>query len=296
MKLPLLLCVLLSVQAWGQQPASPTDKVPSTPEINTILMESTFFLQGPSAREGEENMTRFGTGFIMARPAKQDSAVWQIILITAKHVFDDIKGDTATLTLRRRNTAGDVESFPWPITIRDHGKNVYVVHPTADVAAMDIQIPTDSIIYQLGANGSMTGINWLATDDFLRSIGIHPGDDLLCLGFPLGIQINSYPILRSGKIASYPVTPSKKVGPIAYDFRVYPGNSGGPVYFSYSDRAYKNQLRLGTTYQKIFGIVTQQASPIQNVDPSLGIIVPSIFIKETIDILAGFESKIKEDF
>lgn len=294
MKTRLLLILILSIQTWAQQPALPTHPVTeSTPEINTVLMESTFYIQGPSALPGEESKNRYGAAFVMIRPIK-DSSAGQFVLVTAKHVFEDIRGNTATIKLRRQNATGDIKVFPWPITIRSEGKNIYVVHPTADVAVIDIVLPTDSIINQIA--NSLTNINWLATDDFLSDISIHPGDDLLCLGFPLGIQLNGYPVLRSGKIASYPVTPLKKVGLIAYDFRVYPGNSGGPVYLSYASRVYKGTLRINTTFQKIFGIVTQQASPIENIDPSIGVIVPAIFIKETIDILAGFESKIKEDF
>ncbi|MGC2476180.1 MAG: trypsin-like peptidase domain-containing protein [Candidatus Sulfotelmatobacter sp.] len=294
MKTPLLVLLVLASQLSAQQPASPAKtNAPHSPEINTVLMESTFYIQGPSARPGEERKNRFGAAFVMLRRAKAESDAGQFVLITAKHVFEDIKGDTAILTVRRRSASGNIELVPWPINIRSNGKNIYTVHPTADVAAIDIGLPKDSIVAQLE---SMTNINWLATDEFVNDINLHPGDELLCLGFPLGIQMNGYPVLRSGRIASYPVLPLKKVGLLAYDFRVYPGNSGGPVYFSYSDRAHREGLKLGVVYQKVFGLVTQEASPIENVDPSLGVIVPSVFIKETIDILAGFESKIKEDF
>jgi hypothetical protein len=91
-----------------------------------------------------------------------------------------------------------------------------------------------------------------------------------------------YSVLRSGKLASYPILPLRKAGKILYDFRVYPGDSGGP---------YKHQMNFGVTYQKLFGLVTQQANPINDVDPSLGVIVPAIYIKETIDKLAGFVYK-----
>jgi S1-C subfamily serine protease len=288
-----LLIFQLAIQTWAQQvPPQGNQGIAASPEINTVLMESTFLIQGPSALAGEENKTRYGAGFVMVRPVKQDSTDGQLVFVTAKHVFEDIKGETATLTVRRRTAAGDIALVPWPIQIRSKGKNVYVVHPTADVAVIDVFLPTDSIVVQ---SRMVTNINWLATDDFMSGIALHPGDELLCLGFPLGAQPNGYPVLRSGRIASYPVVPLKKVGSLAYDFRVYPGNSGGPVYFTYTNRAYKGTLNMGLTLQKVVGIVTQQLSSTNNIDLSLGVIVPSVFIKETIDILAGFESKIKED-
>ena len=143
-------------------------------------------------------------------------------------------------------------------------------------------------------------MNWLATDEFLASIDIHPGDELLCLGYPLGLAANDayYPILRGGRIASYPVIPLKKVHRILYDFQVQPGNSGGPVYFSFVGRIRKGHLQsFGTvmTYQKLIGLVTQKVDPVGNIDPSIGSIVPSVYIKETIDLLSGFESKIVDD-
>jgi len=47
--------------------------------------------------------------------------------------------------------------------------------------------------------------------------------------------------------------------------------------------------------QKLIGLVTQKADPVGNIDPSLGVIVPSVYIKEAIDMLSGFESKTLDD-
>jgi hypothetical protein len=294
----LLLALVLASPVFAQQvvpPSSDVHKPPHSPEINTTLMETTFLVSGPSARAGEQDKDRFGVGFVLLRHVKQDSDETRYVLVTAKHVFEDIRGDTAILLLRKRNLVGDPVPFPFPISIRDKGKNLYTGNLDADVAVIDVALPKDSIVVQLGPE--ITNINWLATDEFLKDIKIHPGDELSCLGFPLGLAGSDadYPVLRSGKIASYPIIPLKKARRIAYDFHVEAGNSGGPVYFSFNYRPYKDVLSFGLTYQKIFGLVTEKVNPVGDVDPSIGIIVPSIYIKETIDLLAGFESKIKED-
>lgn len=218
-----------------------------------------------------------------------DKGAW--VLITAKHVFDDIRGETAIVNLRKRNDAGDIFFVPYQLKIRDHGKILYTTHPTEDVAAIDVPFQPDTIIYQMGS--SIPTSNWLASEQFLQDVEIHPGDELLTLGYPMCLAANNagYPILRSGKLASYPILPLKKAGKILFDFRVYPGNSGGPVYLAYSYRPYKHQVNMGVTYQKLFGLVTQQAGTINDVDPSIGVIVPAIYIKETIDKLSGFEYK-----
>ena len=88
----------------------------------------------------------------------------------------------------------------------------------------------------------------LADYDVFTKFEIHPGDELFCLGFPLAQGSNDagFPILRSGKIASFPVIPAKIVKTFLFDFEVFSGNSGGPVYFAQSGRTYRGALRSGT--------------------------------------------------
>jgi len=88
---------------------------------------------------------------------------------------------------------------------------------------------------------------------------------------------------------SYPLTPMKTIGRIDFDLFVYPGNSGGPVYFSYSNRVFKGQMHLGMSNQGILGLVIQEthSAIAQFADKPLnyGIVVPAPFIRETIDML-----------
>jgi hypothetical protein len=70
---------------------------------------------------------------------------------------------------------------------------------------------------------------------------------------------------------------------------VYPGNSRGPVYSTYSNRVFKGHMHLGMSNQGILGLVIQEthsAIP-QFADKPLnyGIVVPAPFIRETIDML-----------
>jgi hypothetical protein len=266
-------------------------------------METTFLILGHSARAGEEDKSRTGTCFIMTRPTKPGPTSGPydatFVLVTAKHVLADIRGEQATVMLRKRNGTGDAVRVPFPLKIRDHGKNLYTEHPSADVAVIDVAFPNDSIIFEVAKANNIAQISWLATDDFLRDIQIHPGDQLFCLGYPFGKSANDagYSVLRSGEIASYPIIPLKKAGEILYDFRVNPGDSGGPVYLAMTDRIYKGQFNPMTriVYQKIFGLVTKKADAVDNVDPSIGLIVSSIYIKEAIDRMAGFEATITDN-
>src|SRR5580704_6918287 len=130
--------------------AGTVDTSAHAPEINTTLMETTFLITGPSSHVGEENERRFGTAFVMARRVRADSNDGVRVLVSARHVFDDIKGDYATVMLRRRANSGAIEPLPVQVKIREGQKNLYVVHPTADVAAIDINVPDDTIAAQLG--------------------------------------------------------------------------------------------------------------------------------------------------
>jgi hypothetical protein len=81
--------------------------------------------------------------------------------------------------------------------------------------------------------------------------------------------------------------PSKLHKNLLFDFRVFKGNSGGPVYFVDRNRIYGNSTHLGETLQMLVGLVTSQASAalVNNTDLQLGIVIPAVFIKETLDML-----------
>jgi hypothetical protein len=95
-----------------------------------------------------------------------------------------------------------------------------------------------------------------------------------------------FPILRSGIISSYPLTPASSVKFIGFDFRVYKGNSGGPVYFKYTNRTYSTGTHLGETAHGIIGLVSQQVEdPNSKTEISLAHVVSGQFIVETINRL-----------
>jgi len=97
-----------------------------------------------------------------------------------------------------------------------------------------------------------------------------------------------FPILRTGRIASYPLTPMHVVKQWVFDAHVFNGNSGGPVYFTSVNRLFKNQIHFGVS-RGILGLVTQEGhSPLPefaNRDLDYGVVVPAQFIRETLDML-----------
>jgi hypothetical protein len=235
-------------------------------ELNTILMNSTFKIVGPNARI--KGNIIFGTVFIMAKPIKETPDRGYYVLVTAAHVLDKIGGEEA--------------AFGYPIQIRTGSSNLYTTHPEGDVAAMYVRLPHDIDITPLT-------IEALVDDATLERLQVHPGDELFCLGFPLDVDLNGFPILRTGTLASYPITPSKTVKKYYYDFHVFPGNSGGPVYFSFVNRINANAAHFGSNDQGVIGLVVEQLSSARPEfkDLSLDVsrVVPSSYIRDTIALL-----------
>lgn len=261
-------------------------------ELNTVLMLSTFKIEGRTAT-GQPTM---GTAFIVGRPLDKppanDPYAGRYVLVTAAHVLEEMQGETATLHLRRKVDANTWVRVPHPVAIRANGQPLWKKHPDADVAVMYVALPPDDsrVI-------AMTDV--LADDNLLANFEIHPGDDLECLGFPFGQESNDagFPVLRSGKIASYPLLPTNKTKTFLLDLRVFKGNSGGPVYLVESNRWTKNSgMKLGYTIHVILGLVSEErvlpqritgpySDEVRQYQLDLAVVVHASLIKQAIDLL-----------
>lgn len=254
-------------------------------EINTFLMRSTFKIIGENS---------IGTVFILGKPCKENPDKAYYVLITATHVLANMKGDKATLFLRKKIN-NLYEKLPLEISIRKEGKNLWINHPEVDVSAMYIALPIDIDI-------ALLPIGILADDETFNKFEIHPGDELLCLGYPFSAEANKagFPILRSGKIASFPIVPAKETKSFLFDFEVFKGNSGGPVYFVQSTaRAYGGATHIGTI-QFIAGLVSEEHIITEEITSlyekqmkvyplALAKVIHASFIKETIEMLPSID-------
>lgn len=213
-------------------------------EINKVLMETTFRIEGSGT---------IGTGFIVSR-LKDDPSLGRFVLVTAAHILEGIKDDSAILHLRKAQAVDEWQSVKVPIRIRNAGKALWTKHPEVDVAVMYVTLPEGTI------PGGILGISLLADDETLQRFQIHPGDNLSCLGFPLGVASGreGFPILRSGKIASFPLLPTKRTKTFLFDFEIFPGNSGGPVYFADINRYFDRKFHLGHVVQFLVGLVSSE--------------------------------------
>jgi len=243
-------------------------------ELNTILFESTFKIEqsiGPTS-------AIIGTTFVVGRPYPNDPTKARYVLVTAKHVLDAMPGNDAIWHLRQKDADGIWHRLPFPVRIRTNGVPSWVSHPAADVAAMYAQLPQNTINFLLT-------ISMFADDAVFNKFEVHPGDELNCLGYPMGWESDStgFPILRSGKIASYPLYPSKDYPTFLYDFEVFDGNSGGPVFMVESNRNFAGSTHVGKI-QFIAGLVSQQALHV-NERLALSVVVHPDYILQTINML-----------
>jgi len=258
--------------------------------ISPLLMESTFKIEGAASNGGR----MLGTCFILSKPGGTNWG-WNI-LVTANHVLAGITTDEATLNLRQTNEAGVFTNFPWSIQIRDKGKPLWTCHPEADVAAMVLPLP-DSF----RASHRWISSDLLAGDELFKNEDVRPGDELMCLGYPLGLESGSggFPILRSGRIASYPVWPSSKAKTFLLDMTTYGGNSGGPVFFDFRKRQIPGLSP--SQWVDAIGVAGLVSEDIRRSEHSEGyfgnstltmplgiaIVVPAEFIKQTVDMVTS---------
>ena len=256
-------------------------------ELNTSLMRSTFQLEGQSKKKGEVVV---GTAFILAMSSRLHPSKAYYVLVTAAHLLEQMAGDKANLYLRKKKNGHYVRVL-YQFSIRHKGQALWVRHPDVDVAAMYVVLPEEIDI-------AMLSTRFLATDHVLKKYEIHPGDELMVLGFPYGVGSNKagFPILRSGKIASYPITPTKKAKSFLFDFQVFEGNSGGPVYFTYEGRFYQGAYHTQKPVQYIVGLVSRGVSALhikkkmfsksaKKYPLVLAEVIPANFILETLELL-----------
>ena len=109
---------------------------------------------------------------------------------------------------------------------------------------------------------------------------------MMALGFPRGLAANQagFPILRSGRVASFPVAPAKVFPTFLLDFTVFPGNSGGPVFMSQAAHRRVGGADAGQDVQFIAGLLTQQVE-LNNERLEIGIVTHAKFIRETMALM-----------
>ncbi|WP_293899239.1 serine protease [Phenylobacterium sp.] len=250
-------------------------------DLAVELIQATVQLEQPL---GDGTRT-VGTGFLISAPGPDGQP--RTVLITANHVFQKMPGANARIGYRISNPDGSWTYSPQPLKIRDgDGHELWTHHPNRDVAAITIKAPPEFAKAALPEG-------YLANDDTFDRYQINAGDEMMALGFPRGLSANAagFPILRSGRVASYPLGPAKIYPTFLLDFSVFPGNSGGPVFVS-------RKLAAGPVTKAsdppaadpdigfIAGLLTQQVE-LNNERLEIGIVTQAKYIRETIGLMGN---------
>jgi V8-like Glu-specific endopeptidase len=239
-------------------------------DLSVELIHATVQLEQPL---GDGTRT-VGTGFLINSPGADGAP--RTILVTANHVLAKMPGKDARIGYRIANSDGSWSYAPQTVRIRDEaGHAKWTNHPSRDVAAISITAPPEF------AKAAIP-LNWLAEDETFQANQVGAGDEMMALGFPRGLAANQagFPILRSGRVASFPVAPAKAFPTFLLDFAVFPGNSGGPVFMAQAGRQRVGGVE-AKDVQFIAGLLTQQVE-LNSERLEIGIVTHAKFIRETI--------------
>jgi hypothetical protein len=241
-------------------------------DLSVDLIKATVQLEQPL---GDGSRT-VGTGFLISDPTPDGKP--RVILVTAAHVFEKMPSVSAKIGYRIEGEGGVWRFDPETLKIRDGDHPLWVKHPTRDVAAMVVEAPPEFV-------KAAIPLNYLAQDDTFNKYNLGPGDEMMALGFPRGLSANpaGFPILRSGRVASYPLAPATNFPTFLMDFSVFPGNSGGPVFMAEGARR-RPGANESQEVQFVAGLLTQQVE-LSGERLEIGIVTHAKFIRETLAML-----------
>ena len=213
-----------------------------------------------------------GTGFLINDPTPDGRP--RTVLVTANHVLERMREDEAHIGYRLQGKDGAWSYDPEPVAIRRGKTELWTHHATRDVAAIVVMAPA-------AFAKAAIPLAWLAGDDTFAQFGVGQGDEMMVLGYPQGLSANAagFPILRSGRVAS-PIERAALSPTFLLDFRVFPGNSGGPVFIANTDRRRPGGAE-AQDVQFVAGILTQQVE-LNDQRLEIGIVTEASFVRETI--------------
>lgn len=165
-----------------------------------------------------------GAGFVVFRrdPSEPDGVV--PVMVTAAHLLDAVGKGPLLIGTRMPDASGGAHVTLIEFQPKRGGQRFYVRHPQHDIAAFEMHIPREaapvvalpSFVNETARNGKL----------------LRAGDEVSFVGFPeiLPEMEGLFPVLRTGRIASYPVGTAQAGGLFIINADVYPGDSGAPVY------------------------------------------------------------------
>lgn len=239
-------------------------------DLTTAMINATVEIDQPQA-DGKRIV---GTGFLVDDP-KPDGTP-RTVLVTAAHLFENMPGPSARIGYRFESSDGTWRYSAEPLAIRDGATRLWTRNPDQDIAVMAVKAPPEF------AQAAIP-LAWLGDETALSREDVGPGDEMFVLGYPEGLAANTkgFPILRAGRVASYPLDPIKEFPSFLLDFRVFSGNSGGPVFVSP-----KLDRRPGAppATPLVAGVLINQTE-LGSERLELGIVIQAAYVRQTLALL-----------
>lgn len=233
-------------------------------DLTVALIKATVQIDQPIS----DSKRMVGTGFLVSVPRADGKS--EVVLVTAAHVFEKMPAADVRIGWRVQGVQGNWSYVPSNMTIRTATGPVWYQHPSQDIAVIPVNVPE-------GLRDSAIPAAWLADDATFAAERVAAGDEMMTLGYPHGLSANvaGFPILRAGRLASWPVAPSDAYPTFLIDLTAVPGNSGGPVFMTtQGDKAH--------TF--IAGVLIKQVED-DNQRLELGVVTDAIFVRETINLM-----------
>lgn len=242
-------------------------------DLNMALMRATFKLE----QRQDDGISTVGTGWLVRLPGPAyGSGKDKVALVTAAHVFNRMKLAEATVHWRREDDGGMWHRESKPLIIRTTSLDPkWTRHASRDIAVMLVSPPDQPRAHAID-------FDLLADDSVFQDFDVRPGDEVLALGYPRGIAANElgFPILRSGRVASFPLWPSERFPTFLMDFAVFAGNSGGPVYMADRSRKAAGSKDFHEA-QFVAGMLVQQVT-LTDERLEIGIVLNATFVREAL--------------
>ena len=176
----------------------------------------------------EPNVRRYvATGFLYGRPVPGEASVFNVMLVTNKHVF----AGRHSAWLRFNLVADEPANEFFVSLVTDADKPSWCTDDDRDVDLAVLGLNGEQLVAQRINFAFFERQNHVLTLTEAKAAGVSEGDGVFALAFPLGIigKQRNYVIVRQGSIARIRDAFVGASSDILVDISIFPGNSGGPV-------------------------------------------------------------------